>query len=149
MRLCRYISCCIPLGSYFARAIGFCSVVFGWDLHDKTYENTEFSTADTGTRGPPPHGIPANHEICPIGYGDIIAVVQADKLRRLPWQNNIPFFMLDFALPTREPCPVCPRTLLRSVIAQYTELGYKPYSSAEFEFYCFDGALTCSIYLFS
>lgn len=44
----------------------FCSVVFGWDLHDKTYEQVNFSRADNG-------------------FADIVARIDLGTYRRIPW----------------------------------------------------------------
>lgn len=75
---------------------GFCSVVFGWDMHDKTYiRELKISNA-------------AN------GYHDIIAVPDLSSFRRIPWEGNVPFFLVSFFDPdTNEPVCACPRGLLK------------------------------------
>src|ERR1700760_3234570 len=53
---------------------GFCSVIFGWDMHDMTYiRELKISNKDNG-------------------YRDIIARVDLKSFRRIPWENNVPFF---------------------------------------------------------
>ncbi|PKY19332.1 glutamine synthetase/guanido kinase [Rhizophagus irregularis] len=99
---------------------GFCSVIFGWDMHDKTYtEELEISNCDNG-------------------YADIVAKVDISTYRRIPWEDNIPFFLLTFYDPTtKEPLYVCPRGLLKNILNKYEELGLKPMCGAEFEFFSF------------
>ena len=42
------------------------------------------------------------------GYPDATAMVQLDTLRMLPWEENIPFFLLEFH-DNGDYLPVCPR----------------------------------------
>ncbi|RIA97066.1 hypothetical protein C1645_796056 [Glomus cerebriforme] len=106
--------------STLENGFGFCSVIFGWDMHDKTYtEELEISNLDNG-------------------YADIIAKVDLSTYRRIPWENNIPFFLLSFYDPTtKEPLYVCPRGLLKNILNKYEALGLKPMCGAEFEFFNF------------
>lgn len=57
---------------------GFCSVAFGWDMHDRTYltDTVVSSTAN--------------------GFADLNAVVDTAKAYRLPWDNDRLFFLLNF-----------------------------------------------------
>ncbi|KAF9954960.1 hypothetical protein BGZ70_010403 [Mortierella alpina] len=106
--------------SVLESGFGFCSVIFGWDMHDKTYpEELSVSNADNG-------------------YRDIIAVPDLSTFRRIPWENNIPFFLLSFYDPaTKEPLPVCPRGLLKRVTDELASLGWEAMCGAEFEFFNF------------
>ena len=76
---------------------GFCSVIFGWDMHDQTYfKELKISNADNG-------------------YRDIIAVPDLESFRRIPWEDNVPFFLLSFMDPdTGRPVGACPRGLLKT-----------------------------------
>ncbi|KAH8684582.1 glutamine synthetase-like protein [Tricladium varicosporioides] len=57
---------------------GFCSVIFGWDMHDQTYfRELKISNAENG-------------------YHDIIAVPDVSSFRRIPWEDNVPFFLVSF-----------------------------------------------------
>ena len=78
---------------------GFCSVVFGWDMHDQTYfKELKISNKENG-------------------YRDIIAVPDLKSFRRIPWENNVPFFLVSFLDPeTRKPVSACPRGLLEAVV---------------------------------
>ena len=63
-----------------------------------------------------------------LGYADIIAKVDISTYRRIPWENNIPFFLLSFYDPvTKEPLYICPRGLLKNICIKYEALGKKFY----------------------
>ncbi|CAN6664574.1 hypothetical protein TRVA0_036S00386 [Trichomonascus vanleenenianus] len=100
---------------------GFCSVIFGWDMHDKTYsKDLLISNADNG-------------------YRDLLARVDFSSFRRIPWENNVPFFFIWFCdSETKEPIAPCPRSLLKRVCEQYeTAFNGTPMAGAELEFYQF------------
>ncbi|KAJ6447015.1 glutamine synthetase [Purpureocillium lavendulum] len=99
---------------------GFCSVIFGWDMHDQTYlQELKVSNAENG-------------------YRDMLAIPDLSSYRRIPWENNVPFFLVSFFDPeTREPIAACPRGLLRSQIKKLEAQGYGAMAGAEYEFYTF------------
>ncbi|OXV07088.1 hypothetical protein Egran_05146 [Elaphomyces granulatus] len=99
---------------------GFCSVVFGWDMHDRTYfKELTISNKENG-------------------YRDLIAVPDLSSYRRIPWENDVPFFLVSFFDPdTRAPVSACPRGLLRAAVAKLENAGYKAMAGAEYEFYQF------------
>ncbi|KAF9283936.1 hypothetical protein BGZ74_001829, partial [Mortierella antarctica] len=106
--------------SILESGFGFCSVIFGWDMHDKTYPE-ELSVSNAAN-----------------GYRDIIAIPDLSTYRRIPWENNIPFFLLSFYEPSsREPLAVCPRGVLKRVTDQLASLGWEAMCGAEFEFFNF------------
>jgi glutamine synthetase len=86
---------------------GFCSVVFGWDMHDLTYfRELEISNKENG-------------------YKDIIAIPDLSSFRRIPWEDNVPFFLVSFFDPdTREPVSACPRGLLKTAMEKVEKAGY-------------------------
>lgn len=86
---------------------GFCSVIFGWDMHDQTYfKELKISNKENG-------------------YRDIIAVPDLSTFRRIPWENNVPFFLVSFFDPdTRQPVSACPRSLLRTVEEKLHKRGF-------------------------
>ena|SRR5215469_2227649 len=86
---------------------GFCSVIFGWDMHDQTYfRELEISNKENG-------------------YRDILAVPDLKSYRRIPWEDNVPFFMLSFYEPeTMEPLSVDPRSLLQRTVSRLEVHGY-------------------------
>ncbi|HLI93256.1 MAG TPA: hypothetical protein VKU83_06590, partial [Puia sp.] len=104
--------------SIIEKGFGFCDVVFGWDAADHAYDNGAFTGWHTG-------------------YPDALAVVDPNTFRRVPWEGGLPFFLADFSEKGGEVLPVCPRGVLKKVIAQAEAEGYQPYFSAEFEWFNF------------
>ncbi|RKD92758.1 glutamine synthetase [Mangrovibacterium diazotrophicum] len=95
---------------------GFCDVVFGWDSSDVCYDNVELTGWHTG-------------------YPDKKASIDLTTYRNVPWDNNIPYFLGDFG--QDESNPACPRTLLKKIRNQATEMGYSAIFAAEFEWFNF------------
>lgn len=93
---------------------GFCSVIFGWDMHDMTYiQELKVSNKENG-------------------YRDIIAVPDLSSFRRIPWENNIPFFLVSFFDPdTKTPVPACPRGLLKTQLDKLATKGYGAMAGGE------------------
>lgn len=84
---------------------GFCSVIFGWDMHDQTYfRELKISNADNG-------------------YRDIIARIDLSSYRRLPWENDVPFFLCSFDDPDGGSLSACPRSVLGRAAAKLDEAG--------------------------
>ena len=96
------------------KGFGFCDVVFGWDSGDQAYDNGAYTGWHTG-------------------YPDAHAMIDINTFRRVPWENDLPFFLAGFG------GAPCPRGLLKRVIAQAAEQGYKAYFSQEFEWFNFLG----------
>jgi hypothetical protein len=93
---------------------GFCSVIFGWDMHDQTYFREL--------------GI-SNKE---NGYRDVIAIPDLSSFRRIPWENNVPFFLISFHDPdTGGSLSACPRSLLRRTVAKLQDKGYGAMAGGE------------------
>ena len=86
---------------------GFCSVLFGWDMHDMTYvRELKISNKENG-------------------YRDLIAVPDLSTFRRIPWEDGVPFFLVNFYDPdTEKPISACPRSLLRSQLQKLQAHGY-------------------------
>ena len=86
---------------------GFCSVIFGWDMHDQTYFK-ELSISNKEN-----------------GYRDLIAVPDLSSFRRIPWENNVPFFLISFHDPnTNSSLSACPRSVLKRAVDKLAEHGY-------------------------
>ncbi|KAK7536364.1 uncharacterized protein J3D65DRAFT_628329 [Phyllosticta citribraziliensis] len=102
------------------KGFGFCSVVFGWDMHDQTYfKELKVSNAENG-------------------YRDIIAIPDLSSFRRIPWENDVPFFLVSFVDPdTNETLNTCPRSLLSRTVDKLKAQGMGAMAGAEFEFYQF------------
>jgi glutamine synthetase len=97
---------------------GFCDVVFGWDSADACYDNTTI----TGWQ----HGFP-----------DALARLDLDTARNVPWDGNVPFFLGEFVNADGSPYPVCPRQVLKRVLARAAKLGVTPMCGMEFEWFNF------------
>lgn len=97
---------------------GFCDVVLGWDAHDVTYDNTHV----TGWQ----HGFP-----------DALARLDLDTARNVPWDSNVPFVLGEFVNADGSPHPLCPRQLLKRVLARADKLGYQVMTGMEFEWFNF------------
>jgi glutamine synthetase len=96
---------------------GFCDVVFGWDSADKAYDNVDVTGWHTG-------------------YPDKQCRIDLATFRNIPWQNDMPFFLADFSGAGNEQVP-CPRTLLKKIVLECTDLGYHPEFAQEFEWFNF------------
>jgi glutamine synthetase len=97
---------------------GFCDVVFGWDSSDQCYDNAQV----TGWQ----HGFP-----------DALARIDLDTARRVPWDGDVPFFLADFVSADGSAYPVCPRQILKRVLARAEKLGVKVMTGMEFEWFNF------------
>jgi glutamine synthetase len=97
---------------------GFCNVVFGWDSADACYSNTAY----TGWHS---------------GFPDALARIDLGTYREIPWENKLPFFLGDFWTETGKPVEVCPRQLLKKILAQAKDEGYAVKSGMEFEWFNF------------
>ena len=107
--------------SIVEKGFGFCDVVFGWDAGDQAYDNGAYTGWHTG-------------------YPDVLAVVDADTMRRVPWEDGLAFFLADFRSKDGGALPVCPRGLLKKVIGQSEAEGYTAFFSQEFEWFNFIAA---------
>ena len=93
--------------------ISFCNVIFGWDVMDDIYEHESIAGWHTG-------------------FPDATASIDLNTYRELPWDGNTPFLLADFhkSLSVGE---VCPRTLLKKVLKEAEDLGFRPIFSSEYE----------------
>lgn len=100
--------------SIVKEGFGFCSVVFGWDMHDQTYfRELAISNKENG-------------------YRDLIAVPELSSFRRIPWENNVPFFLVSFYDPdTNASVSACPRSLLKRAVDKLAEEGYGAMAGGE------------------
>jgi glutamine synthetase len=75
------------------------------------------------------------------GFGDLLARPDPSTFRRVPWENNIPFFLVDFLQPTTgQPLSICPRGLLKSILARIlNETAGRGVAGVEFEWYNYLG----------
>jgi glutamine synthetase len=97
---------------------GFCDVVFGWDSSDVLYDNVKI----TGWHS---------------GYPDSLARIDLSTFRKVPWENDQPFFLADFSRPDGTALSACPRSLLKSIVQQCADMGYHAEYAQEFEWFNF------------
>ncbi len=98
--------------------LGFCDVVFGWDIGDALYDNVRLTGWHTG-------------------YPDALARIDLGSYRRIPWEPGTALFLLDLYDKAGEPLAVAPRNLLRGVLDRAASLGYEASFAAEYEFWVF------------
>lgn len=98
--------------------LSFCDVVFGWDAADVAYDNSRYTGWHTG-------------------YPDCPARIDLSTFRKIPWETDVPFFLGDFYQEDGSPSPVCPRQLLKKVLADAEAMGFFPTFSQEFEWFNF------------
>ena len=97
---------------------GFCDVVFGWDANDLAYDNTQYTGWHTG-------------------YPDAKATIDLSTFRKIPWENDVPFFLGEFIDDKNQPLAVCPRQVLKKVLGEADKAGFAPFMSQEFEWFNF------------
>jgi glutamine synthetase len=100
-------------------SFGFCDVVFGWDMGDVAYDNASYTGWHTG-------------------YPDAKATIDLSTFRKIPWENDIPFFLGEFIDEKNKPLAVCPRQLLKKITNEAEQAGYTPYVAQEFEWFNFE-----------
>ena len=57
--------------------IGFCNVIFGWDVNDQVYDDSKVTGWHTG-------------------FPDSLPLLILSTYRTIPWNDNIPLFLADF-----------------------------------------------------
>ncbi|KZT71303.1 glutamine synthetase/guanido kinase [Daedalea quercina L-15889] len=108
------------LSAASSNGFGFCSVVFGWDIHDTVYSK-ELLISNRAN-----------------GYRDLLASIDLSTYRRIPWENNVPFFLVSFLDPdTKQPICADPRGVLKQVVDRAANKGWQCYAGCEFEYFQF------------
>jgi glutamine synthetase len=88
----------------------------GWDVHDAVYSR-ELLVSNRAN-----------------GYRDIIASIDLSTYRRIPWEDNVPFFLLSFLDPdTKKPLVVDPRGLLKIINERASSYGLACFAGIEYE----------------
>jgi glutamine synthetase len=98
------------------KGFGFCDVVLGWDVKDRLYDNARF----TGWHS---------------GYPDALVRLLPDSCRELPLEENMLFFLGEFAGDAEK---ICPRALLRRVLETARRMGFEAFTGFEYEFFVFE-----------
>jgi glutamine synthetase len=97
---------------------GFCNVVFGWDAADVCYDRADYTGWQTG-------------------YPDAHAQLDLATYREVPWDRGVPFLLGNFVDATGAPLPICPRQVLKRVLARAARAGLMVQASLEYEFFHF------------
>lgn len=97
---------------------GFCDVVFGWDSNDVTYDKIKF----TGWHS---------------GYPDAKTAIDTSTFRKVPWDDDVPFFLCDFQDDKGNGLDICPRSLLKKINKDAQDMGYRSIFAQEFEWFNF------------
>ena len=98
--------------------LGFCDVIFGWDIGDVLYDNVKFTGWHTG-------------------YPDAHCRIDMSSYRLVPWEPGTAFFLLDFYDAEDRPLAIAPRQVFQRVLERAAERGYTAHFSAEYEFFIF------------
>lgn len=88
----------------------------GWDIHDTTYSK-ELLISNRAN-----------------GFRDLLSVIDLSTYRRIPWENNVPFFLVSFLDPdTKQPICADPRGVLKRVVDRAESKGWQCYAGCEYE----------------
>ncbi len=104
--------------SVIKNGAAFCDVIFGWDTADLAYDNVQYTGWHTG-------------------YPDAPARIDLSTFRKIPWENDAPFFLGDLIDTEGNAAYVCPRQLVKKVIRDAANEGYTAFFSQEFEWFNF------------
>lgn len=102
--------------SALEKGFGFCDVVVGWDSNDQLYDNVAYTGWHTA-------------------YPDAPVRILPETGRILPFENGLPFFLCEFSEAAEA---ICPRGLLRRVLARADAMGFSVAAACEYEFFVFD-----------
>ncbi|HKL16646.1 MAG TPA: glutamine synthetase family protein [Balneolaceae bacterium] len=97
--------------------IGFCNVIFGWDVNDQVYDGSKVTGWHTG-------------------FPDSGATIDLSTYRTIPWNDDVPLFLADFHQ-SDELSDVCPRSLLKRIDERCRTAGFMPKFSSEYEWFNF------------
>lgn len=106
------------LCSILASGMGFCDVIFGWDIADALYDNARVTGWHTG-------------------YPDAATVLDPSTLRILPWEPGTAAMLAEFRDDRGGPHPACVRSLLRGVVDRAKAMGFELKVACEYEFFLF------------
>lgn len=98
--------------------LGFCDVIFGWDLADQLYDNAQVTGWHTG-------------------YPDAHAVVDLRTARVIPWEPDTAALIMDLVNPDGTPYEPSPRQLLHRIGRRAREMGFLPKFGSEYEYFLF------------
>ena len=112
--------------SLLAKGGGFCDCVFGWDLDDQLYEGAPFEGAAS-------KAITGWHSGFPDARYRLVVATE-----RVQPDDGTPYFIGEFVGDDGGSHAVCPRSLLRHVLARAEQSGLVAKAGFEYEFFVFD-----------
>ncbi|KAG1438570.1 hypothetical protein G6F56_012603 [Rhizopus delemar] len=87
---------------------GFCTALLGWDMQDQLYS------------------LPNGYSGGDNSYHDMLAKIDLTTYRRIPWEEDVPMFLVNFFDPvTRKPVAGCPRNSLNSIVLKVSPIAKK------------------------
>ena len=95
--------------------MGFCDVVLGWDSYDQLYDNVTFTGWHTA-------------------YPDANVRIVPESCREIATEPGNLMFLAEFTGPAEE---LCPRGVLRRVLALAKQMGFEVKVGFEYEFFVF------------
>ena len=93
--------------------------VFGTDVNDRPYDDDWVSGRM-------------------LGFPDATVKLDLATQRHVPWDDEVPFFLGDFWKTDQLPHPLCPRQVLKRVLARGADMGFRVLAGVEFEFFNFN-----------
>lgn len=98
------------------KGFGFCDVVLGWDSQDQLYDNVKFTGWHTA-------------------YPDAPVRILPETCREVAGEPGTLLFLAEFAPPADA---LCPRGVLRRVLAKAHRMGFSARAALEYEVFLFD-----------
>jgi glutamine synthetase len=98
--------------------LGFCDVVFGWDIADQCIPDLEVTGWQTG-------------------YPDAFCQLDFDTYRMHESNQSMPLILADFEDSDGLHSSICPRSLLKRIVRKATQMGYHAEYAQELEWFNF------------
>lgn len=74
----------------------------------------------------------------------MVAIPDLSSFRRIPWEDNVPFFLVSFYDPdTKASLSACPRSLLKRAVDKLKENGYGAMAGGESDAGATSGTAPC------
>ena len=102
--------------SSLEKGFGFCDVVLGWDSQDQLYDNVQFTGWHTA-------------------YPDAPVRIVPESCREVTGEPGTLLFLAEFAPPAEA---LCPRGVMRRVLAKARRMGFEARAALEYEVFLFD-----------
>lgn len=104
--------------SIVSNGFGFSSAIFGWDMHDMLYTTIQPQSQSKSSAA--------------TGFADLVAIPDLNSFRRIPWEDNIPFFLLRITDDKNQPVAGDGRSMLKSVTDNLARAGYQALAGGKF-----------------